>query len=75
MRMLAGRAPFAEFQLFGPDGDRTASERRFNGITFVDGEWRQKWVPGPANFTAWKASWAVFRAAMIALGAATADAV
>ena len=70
-RMNAGRAPFAEFQLFGPDGDLTTALRRFSARVFVGGEWRTKYVNCPGSFAAWSSSWKVFRAAMIMLGGAT----
>jgi len=69
-RIDDGEAPYVDFAIFGPYGRRNAKLLRFTAQVFVNGELASKQLRGPSNFAGWKSSWAVFRAAMIMLGAA-----
>ena len=59
---------YADFAVWGPYNDRTRRNNKFR--TFVaDGlsSYRQIELPGPENWLAWKASWRVFRVALIGM--------
>ena len=70
-RLKSGRAPYVDMALFGPYGERTSRLRRFSAQVWVDNELQTKMLMGPKNLEAWKQSWAVFRAAMIMVEAAS----
>ena len=67
-----GMAPYADFGVFGPHGNRHARKQKFTNM-YLDtaGRWHTAEQAGPANLEAWRNSWAVFTAATIMLGVAT----
>jgi len=64
-RMASGKAPFADFAVFGPYGRRQTKLMRFTAQVFVHGELVTRQLRGPGTYLGWRASWNVFRAAMI----------
>ena len=70
-RISSGSAPFADFAVFGPYGRRQAKLLKFTAQVFVNGELVTKQLRGPSNYDGWRASWRVFRSAMIMLGASS----
>ena len=65
-----GRAPFADFAVFGAFDEHSARLRKFTDQVFVGGVLQTRLLHGPANFEDWKACWGVFKAAMVMLKAA-----
>ena len=61
-----GIAPFADFGVWKPFGQRHAKTLKFTSH-FLDhtGAWRCKEIPGPDCFATWEACWRVFRKAAI----------
>ena len=70
-RLEAGDAPYTDFAVFGPYGNRLSKIRKFEAQVFVDGELKTRILRGPSNFESWSACWSVFRAAMIMLDKAS----
>ena len=70
-RLGAGKAPFADFAVFGPYGRRQTKLLRFTAQVFVSGELVTRQLRGPGSYQGWRASWGVFRAAMIMLNCAS----
>ena len=64
-RIGSGKAPYADFAVFGPYGRRQAKIMRFTAQVFVAGELVTHQLKGPSSYASWRASWNVFRAAMI----------
>ena len=76
-KLERGDAPYADFAVFTPHGRRQYRIHKFTAQIFVDGNLVTRELKGPANFEAWRESWAVFRALMIsvlAVSSATLDA-
>ena len=66
------KAPFADFAIFGPHGDRTLKGRAFAVQAFApDGTWRPQRLLGPNCFAEWEACWEIFFNCMVMLGAAS----
>ena len=70
-RLKTGEAPYADFAVFTPHGRRQAKLHKFEAQVFVGNQLTTRMLRGPADLSSWKASWAVFRAAMIMLGEAS----
>ena len=70
-RLNSGKAPFADFAVFGPYGRRQTKLLRFTAQVFVHGELVTRQLRGPGSYTGWRASWNVFRAAMIMVNGAS----
>ena len=70
VRVAGGRAPFTDFAIWGAFGRRTAKLLKYTAQVFVDGSLQTRLLKGPSSFESWRASWRVFRSAMIMLGAA-----
>ena len=66
-----GRAPFADFAVFGPFDEIQARLRKYTDQVFVDGRLQTRLLHGPSTFAAWQGCWGVFKAAMIMLDAAS----
>ena len=62
----AGIAPYADFGVWRPFGQRAAKSMKFVSH-FLDssGSWRSKEIPGPDSLSSWEACWRVFRTAAI----------
>ena len=71
-RMADGRAPFADFGIFGPFGKKIAKLRKFEVRKMVGDEIVTKYITGPSDHEEWLSSWRVYRAALIALDAVSA---
>ena len=70
-RINSGKAPFADFAVFGPHGRRQTKLLRFTAQVFVHGELVTRQLRGPGSFQGWRASWGVYRAAMIMINGAS----
>ena len=70
-RMKMGKAPYADFAVFGPYGRRQTKLLRFTAQVFVHGELVTRQLRGPGSYHGWRSSWGVFRASMIMLNAAS----
>lgn len=70
-----GRAPFADFAVFGPFDEIQARLRKYTDQVFVDGRLQTRMLHGPSTFAAWQGCWGVFKAAMIMLDAASQGAL
>ena len=67
-----GMAPYADYGVWGPHGNRLARKQKFTNMHLdTGGKWHSSELSGPPNLEAWRASWAVFRTASIMLGIAT----
>ena len=69
--LATGRAPFADFAVFGPFDEVEARLRKYSDQVFVDGKLQTRLLHGPSTFAAWQGCWGVFKSAMIMLGAAS----
>ena len=70
-RVESGDAPYTDFAVFGPYGNRLSKIRKFEAQVFVDGELKTRILRGPSNVESWSACWSVFRSAMIRLDMAS----
>ena len=62
------RAPYCDFSVWTPFERRMSRIQKCRVYTPLgDGSYLQKDLPGPGSFAAWKASWALFKAACIML--------
>ena len=59
-RMNAGKAPYADFAVFGPYGRRQTKLLRFTAQVFVHGELVTRQLRGPGSYQGWRASWGFF---------------
>ena len=68
----AGGAPYTDFGVWGPYGNRIAKAQRFTEH-FMDsnGTMKMKELKGPNDVGAWERAWRVFRTAAIMTGLAT----
>eukprot|EP00435_Cladocopium_sp_Y103_P036794 s2680_g9.t1 len=69
-RLTLLQTPYADFALFGPFGRKTQRAQRFR--TFVmtgGGQFYARELPGPNGIDQWRASFRVYRTAMLMLGA------
>ena len=65
-----GLAPYTDFAIWVPFERRMSRLQKCRIFAPIgDGRYLQKDLPGPPNFSAWKASWNVFRTACLMLGA------
>ena len=48
------KAPFVDFAVWGPFGDRMAKEQRADAQVFVGNTLASRKVHGPADFEGWK---------------------
>ena len=69
--LATGRAPFADFAVFGPFDGTQARLRKYTDQVFVDGKLQTRLLHGPSTFEAWQGCWGVFKAAMLMLDAAS----
>ena len=69
-RMDAGRAPFADFAIWGPFGRRATKLLKYTAQVFVEGALQTRMLKGPSSYEAWRGSLKVFRSAMLMLEAA-----
>ena len=62
----AGIAPYADFGVWRPFGQRAAKSMKFVSH-FLDSSrsWRSKEIPGPDSLFSWEACWRVFHTAAI----------
>ena len=68
----AGKTPYADFGVWGPDGLRREKRLKFeHGYMDTNGVWRTKEIPGPANWDDWCECFEVFRTAAIMLDIAS----
>jgi len=74
-RLKSGKAPYVDFAVFGPYGRRQAKLLQFTAQVFVHGELVTRQLKGPGTYQGWRASWAVFRSAMVMLNAASPSAL
>ena len=66
-KMDTGAPPYVDFAIWGPYGNRTERRCKFEAnFRDTQGNWKTVELPGPADFTAWEASWEVFKSAAIA---------
>ena len=70
-RLGSGKAPFADFAVFGPYRRRQTKLLRFTAQVFAHGELVTRQLRGPGSFQGWRAGWGVFRAAMIMINGAS----
>ena len=73
--LSTGRAPFADFAVFGPFDETQARLRKYSDQVFVDGCLQTRLLQGPSTFVAWQGCWWVFKSAMIMLDAASLGAL
>ena len=73
--LATGRAPFADFAVFGPFDEVEARLRKYSDQVFVDGKLQTRLLHGPSTYLAWQGCWGVFKAAMIMLDAASLGAL
>ena len=73
--LIAGLVPFADFAIWGPFGHRAAKLRKFQAWVWIDSALQPRMLRGPSGYAAWRASWRVFRTAMVSLDAATPGAL
>ena len=68
----AGIAPYADFGVWRPFGQRAAKSMKFVSH-FLDssGSWRSKEIPGPDSLSSWEACWRVFRTVAVMCDFAT----
>ena len=72
-KLEMGLVPFADFSVWKMYGNRSERELKFRvQMREVGGGLRPVEVSGPSSFEAWEQSWLVYKAACIALKAATA---
>eukprot|EP00435_Cladocopium_sp_Y103_P025911 s2755_g6.t1 len=65
---IENRPPYCDFSVWTPFERRMSRIQKCRIYTPLgDGTYLQKDLPGPGSYTAWKASWNVFRAACIML--------
>ena len=65
-------APFVDFAIWGPYNKMTLQERKFCTMHLrPGGAYSETKLPGPSSFGEWLKGWAVFRSAMLMLGAAS----
>lgn len=71
----AGAAPFADFSIFGPYGQRLLRRQTFTSyqLSTATGEWQKREQPGPADYHAWHQCYKVYRTGMLLLEAADAE--
>ena len=63
--------PFTEFAVFGPYDGRSVKLRQFHAHVLTrEGSWHNQLLRGPADYSAWKAAWNVYEAAMVMVDAA-----
>ncbi|CAK0818274.1 unnamed protein product, partial [Prorocentrum cordatum] len=69
-RLEAGFVPFADFGVWGPNGNRFQRHMKFKA-SFMDasGQWRTQEIPGPESLEIWEDSYEVYKAAVLSLGA------
>ncbi|CAK0856481.1 unnamed protein product, partial [Prorocentrum cordatum] len=69
-RLEAGFVPFADFGVWGPNGNRFQRHVKFKA-SFMDasGQWRTQEIPGPDSLEIWEDSYEVYKAAALSLGA------
>ena len=58
-------APYADFGIFVPYGRKQLRSSKFKALTLTAQGYAMKEIPGPANYLAWRASFRVFKTAMI----------
>ena len=64
------QVPYVDFAIFGPYGTRIKKKLKFSGLVLNKaGELVQSEIFGPSTLSVWKASYAVFRNAMVMLDA------
>ena len=64
----AGLAPYADFSIFGPHGNRFQKLQRASGLMWnTSGNLVKESVPGPASYTAWEACYICVRTCFIML--------
>ena len=65
----AGGAPYVDFSIFGPYGDRIRKRLRFTAQRMQpDGSWAAEEVFGPGSYDKWEESWMVFKTGCVMLG-------
>ena len=57
--------PYTDFGVFGPYGRRLLRSSKFKTFVLTPEGYTTKEIPGPANFAVWRASFRVFKTAMI----------
>ena len=73
--LASSAAPYADFSVFGPYGQRLLRRQTYMGyqLSVATGEWIKKGLPGPSDFHAWYKTWKCFRTAMLLLEACEAE--
>ena len=70
-RLNAGRAPWVDFAVWAPYGERRVKEQTFRPQVWINNELVTKTITGPPHHEAWLSHFKVFRAAMIMCRAAS----
>lgn len=69
-----GFVPFADYCIFGKHGKRMLAKLLYVAfIALPDGTRQRRELPGPPSYSAWCASWRVFRATLLLLDVASTD--
>ena len=72
----AGSVPYVDFAIWGPFGNRLRRKLAFEGYSLgPNGEVHVKELKGPSSFDEWRASYNIFKTAMIMLDAASPQAL
>jgi len=69
--LVTGKAPYADFGVWGPYGSRLARFRKTEAAVFVGNELVHKRADGPESFESWLSAWELFSVAMVSLNAAS----
>ena len=59
--------PYCDFAIFVPYGRKQLRASKFRAHVFTDNGYVMKEIPGPSNYAMWRASFRVFKTAMIML--------
>jgi hypothetical protein len=68
-RISRGGHPYVDFAVFTPFGNRQMKHHKFDSQVWIENRIQQAKIQGPSDYTSWKASWDVFRAAMVSIKA------
>eukprot|EP00435_Cladocopium_sp_Y103_P054303 s2086_g17.t1 len=71
-RLVLHQTPYADFALFGPFGKKLQRTQRFRTFVMTSGgQYFAKELPGPNGIEQWRASYRVYRTALLMLGVIT----
>ena len=68
--LRSGRVPYADFAVWGPQGNRILKQVKLVGKTFnPDGTWSMVELFGPESFDSWDRSYGLLRSGLVQFGA------